>query len=147
MKNSIVFGAVTLSAFLGAGLFACSSSSSSPTGGGGGTDAGTSDAGVSTDTDASGGGVDSGISYGSWGAPCNNPVNSGGGGGGGGAAVDGGGIDPACTGTYDLCASIGQVKQCTKACAYPAGGSGPAASPDCPNPPTNGMCTPRGFCQ
>jgi hypothetical protein len=86
---------------------------------------------------------------------CTNPINQpgssdgggGGGGGSGGSIVDGGGVDPACVGTYNLCASVQGANTCTKACTYPGGG-GPQADPtDCPNPPTNGDCTPHGFCQ
>jgi len=86
---------------------------------------------------------------------CTNPINnpgtgsgSGGtGGGSGGTTNDGGGSDPNCVGTYNLCASIGSAIECTKACTY-TGTSGPQPDPtDCPNPPTLGTCTPRGFCQ
>jgi hypothetical protein len=87
---------------------------------------------------------------------CTNPINapgtgsgSGGtGGGSGGSTIDGGGTDPACVGVYDLCANVEGANICTRACNYPDGGSGPQSDPtDCPKPPTNGECTPRGFCQ
>ena len=61
--------------------------------------------------------------------------------------MDGGGVDPNCVGTYDLCANVGGKDQCTKSCTYPGGGGPTKPDPtDCPNPPTNGTCTPRGFC-
>jgi len=76
---------------------------------------------------------------------CTNPINNPG--SSGGSTVDGGGVDPNCVGTYDLCANIGGKDECTKSCTYP-GGTGPKADPtDCPSPPTSGTCTPRGFCQ
>jgi hypothetical protein len=79
--------------------------------------------------DAGSGGADGGAAFGT---PCTTP----------------GGGDPACTGEYDLCELLQGKPGCTKACAYPDGGSGPQPDPtDCPTPPTNGMCTPKGFCQ
>jgi hypothetical protein len=120
-------------------IVACSSSSTPPVSTVG-TDAG-SDSGAAADAG----------SFGSWGKPCTNPVNTGTGGGGGtgqeGGAIEAGGADPACTGDYNVCANIMGAVQCTKSCTY-TGTSGPQANPkDCPNPPTNGNCTPRGFCQ
>lgn len=64
-----------------------------------------------------------------YGAPCKNA----------------GGADPACTGTYNLCAADGPNVICTKACS--SGGPGGVASPDCPNPPTSGLCTSKNFCK
>jgi hypothetical protein len=62
--------------------------------------------------------------------------------------VDGGGVDPACVGTYDLCANVMSANICTKSCTYVGSPAGPQSDPtDCPSPPTNGKCTPRGFCQ
>jgi hypothetical protein len=131
--------AVTVSSFI-----ACSSSSTPPTSTQtqkeGGTDSG------ATGADSGGGGDN-----GSWGKTCTNPINTGTGGGGGTGQEGGtnaeGGVDPACTGEYNVCANIAGTVQCTKGCTY-TGTSGPQADPaDCPNPPTNGNCTPRGFCQ
>lgn len=48
---------------------------------------------------------------------------------------------------YNTCEMDGPSLICTKTCTYPGGG-GPQADPtDCPNPPTTGDCTPKGFCK
>jgi hypothetical protein len=74
--------------------------------------------------------------------------------------IEGGtsGYGAACTGdagttgsctdaVYNMCELDGPTQICTKTCTYPGGG-GPQADPtDCPNPPTTGNCTPKGFCK
>ena len=106
---------------------------------------------------SSGGQVDGG--YGSWGVTCSNPINEPGSGGDGG--VDGGGKGgaaegarwtaaasiPSAWGSTILCANVGRQNKCTKSCTYPGGGGAKPDPTDCPSPPTNGDCTPRGFCQ
>jgi hypothetical protein len=155
MIKSVLLAA--FSAFGGSFLLACTSTSitaapGAPAGNEGGNYAGTpSDASTPDAAGASDAGADSSASYGSFGVTCNNPINTGGGDGGGtgsgGGSTTDGGIDPACVGVYDLCASIGGNVQCTKRCTY-TGTTGPKSDPmDCPMPPTNGKCTPRGFCQ
>ncbi|MGH7282440.1 MAG: hypothetical protein ACRELY_13010 [Polyangiaceae bacterium] len=88
--------------------------------------------------------------------------DGGGGGGEGGTVVDSGGatsgFGAACAGpagetggctdsVYNTCELVGPSLVCTKSCTYPGGG-GPQADPsECPNPPTSGDCTPKGFCK
>ncbi len=56
------------------------------------------------------------------------------------------GTDPACTGTYNVCAADGPNTICTKACTM--GGPGGVSDPtECPMPPTTGLCTPKNFCK
>jgi hypothetical protein len=134
MRNSTIalLGTVVVS---GAALVvACSSSSS--TGGSSGSSGSSSgssggDAGDAGSSGSSGGG-DSGS-------------EGGGGGGYGTPCKTAGGADPACTGTYNLCEAVGADTICTKACS--SGGPGGVPSPDCPNPPTTGLCTPKAFCK
>jgi hypothetical protein len=171
MNKILLLGAFASSVLAASAIGACSSSDGGPTitpGGSsgssssGGSGSGSSSGSSSSSSSSSGGssGSSSGSSSGdagngTYGVACTNPINnpgsggSGGGNGGGssGSNVDGGGVDPACQGEYDLCASIGGANICTKSCTY-TGTSGPEADPtDCPNPPTNGECTPRSFCQ
>jgi hypothetical protein len=146
MRFKTTFVLLNVSGLCAAALIACSSSTTPPVSTVG-TDAG-GDASSATDGASA---SDAGGDFGSWGKTCTNPINTGTGGGGGtgqeGGAIAEGGVDPACTGEYDLCANIAGAVQCTKPCTY-TGTSGPMANPkDCPNPPTNGNCTPRGFCQ
>ena len=40
--------------------------------------------------------------------------------------------------TYNECELVMMMMICTKACQ---------SAQDCPNPPTMGVCTPKGFCK
>lgn len=116
----------------------CSSSSSDS---GSGSDASTGGDGSSGGGDGGGGGeggnqdgavIDSGGKEAGYGVPCAGPAGQAGG----------------CTDSvYNTCEMDGPGLICTKTCTYPGGG-GPQPDPsECPNPPTSGDCTPKGFCK
>ena len=137
LKTSLVVALVAC----GATALAIGCSSSSDTGSGTGTDAGSGgddsggggDGGGTGDGGHEGGGtlIDSGGSTSGFGAACTGPADTTGG----------------CTDSvYNTCEMVGPSLVCTKTCTYPGGG-GPQPSADCPNPPTSGDCTPKGFCK